>query len=145
SVNADLAVGALEETITVSGASPLVDTQNVKQQEVVSAARLEALPSGAKSFGSVARLVPGMSGGNDLGGASGLYGANSVWSTTLHGKAGAKLSYDGMETNNFGANGALSYVMNPSTVEETVVETGGISAESDVSSLTMNLIPKQGG
>src|SRR3954467_1207394 len=35
-VNADLQVGALEETVTVTGAAPLVDTQNTKQQTVVS-------------------------------------------------------------------------------------------------------------
>src|SRR2546422_6377410 len=33
-VNADLQVGALEETITVSGETPLVDTQNVRRQTV---------------------------------------------------------------------------------------------------------------
>lgn len=31
-VNGDMQVGAIEETVTVSGASPLVDTQNVVQQ-----------------------------------------------------------------------------------------------------------------
>jgi hypothetical protein len=35
-VNADMQVGALEETVTVTGASPLVDTQNVRQQKVIS-------------------------------------------------------------------------------------------------------------
>ena len=35
-VNAELKVGALEETITVTGASPLVDMQNTRQQKVVS-------------------------------------------------------------------------------------------------------------
>ena len=35
--------------------------------------------------------------------------------------------------------------MNPSTVEETTVTTGGISAESDASGLTINLVPKEGG
>ena len=35
-VNADLQIGALEETVTVTGASPLVDVQNVRQQTVVS-------------------------------------------------------------------------------------------------------------
>src|SRR4051812_10919206 len=36
-VNADLQVGSLEETITVTGAAPLVDTQNVRQQTAISA------------------------------------------------------------------------------------------------------------
>src|SRR5438093_440850 len=32
-VNADLNVGTLQETVTVSGAAPIVDTQNVNQQK----------------------------------------------------------------------------------------------------------------
>jgi hypothetical protein len=35
-INADLRVGSLEETITVSGATPLVDTQNVRRQTIAS-------------------------------------------------------------------------------------------------------------
>ena len=34
-VNADLRVGALEETITVTGESPVVDTQNVIKRQIV--------------------------------------------------------------------------------------------------------------
>jgi hypothetical protein len=45
-VNAELRVGALEETITVSGASPIVDTQNVRTQNVLSRERLDTLPTG---------------------------------------------------------------------------------------------------
>src|SRR2546427_7144344 len=43
-VNAELRVGALEETVTVSGASPIVDIQSVHQQKVVSNELLAALP-----------------------------------------------------------------------------------------------------
>jgi hypothetical protein len=144
-VNADLRIGALEETITVTGQTPLVDTQNVRQQAVVSDELLAALPSGGKGFSGIARLVPGMTGGTDVGGAAGIYTSNSVYNATVHGKSGGKLSYDGMVTNNLAINGAMSYVPNPSTVEETVVELGGISAESDSSGVLMNLVPKEGG
>ena len=54
-VNGDLQVGALSETITVSGAAPLVDTQNVRQQQVVTAELLDTPPSGAKGFMGLAR------------------------------------------------------------------------------------------
>src|ERR671921_272895 len=43
-VNGDLQVGAIEETITGSGATPLVDTQNVRKQTVMSTGLLESLP-----------------------------------------------------------------------------------------------------
>ena len=47
-INAELKVGALEETITVSGASPLVDTQSVRQQKVLSNTLLESMPTAVK-------------------------------------------------------------------------------------------------
>jgi hypothetical protein len=42
-VNAEMRVGALEETITVTGEAPLVDTQNVRQQTVVSGGQLSSI------------------------------------------------------------------------------------------------------
>ena len=144
-MNAELRVGSVEETITVTGETPIVDTQNVRQQTVVSDELLAALPSGGRGYSGIARLVPGMSGGTDVGGAAGIYSANSIFNATVHGKGGGKLLYDGMATNNLAISGAMWYVPNPSTVEETVVEVGGISAESDASGLIMNLVPKEGG
>jgi hypothetical protein len=47
-LNAELQVGALQEKVTVSGAAPLVDTQNVRQQHAVSAAVLDELPLSTK-------------------------------------------------------------------------------------------------
>src|SRR2546430_324292 len=44
-INAELPVGALEETVTVSGASPLVDVQNVLQRKTVSDELLQTLPT----------------------------------------------------------------------------------------------------
>src|SRR5215510_508977 len=60
-VNADMQVGALEETITVSGAAPLIDTQNVRQQNLVSSELLSTIPSGSKGLTStLVTLVPGV-------------------------------------------------------------------------------------
>jgi len=144
-VNADMQVGALEETITVTGAAPLVDTQNVRQQQVVSTELLNALPSASKGFMGMARLIPGMSNSSDSSGASGIYLSNTAHAAMIHGKGGGKMSYDGMQTSNQSLGGHTSYVMNPATVEETVILTGGISAESDASGFLVNLVPKEGG
>ena len=35
-MNADLRVGALEETVTVTGETPIVDTQSVRRQTILS-------------------------------------------------------------------------------------------------------------
>jgi hypothetical protein len=145
-VNADMQVGALEETITVSGESPLIDTQNTRQQKVLSSELLETLPSGQKTAINVVSLTPGMTtaGLADVGGSLGTYNAGGN-GTTFHGKTGFKREFDGMRVENMEADGNNGYILNAITVQETTVETGGVSAESDMSGVSMNMIPKEGG
>src|SRR3989454_10804446 len=74
-INVELRVGAVAETITVSGASPVVDTHNVSQQSVMTRAVIDTIPTG-RSFSNLAALIPGIStwtnlGGQDSGGALG--------------------------------------------------------------------------
>ena len=57
-VNGDLKVGALEETITVTGETPIVDVQSAKVQQTVSKDVLSAIPEIADR-GGVQALVPG--------------------------------------------------------------------------------------
>ena len=145
-VNADMQVGALEETITVSGESPLIDTQNTRQQKVLSSELLDALPSGQKTAINVVSLTPGMTtvGLADVGGSLGTYNAGGN-GTTFHGKTGFKREFDGMRVENMEADGNNGYILNAITVQETTVETGGVSAESDMSGVSLNMIPKEGG
>src|SRR6185369_9110384 len=51
-INAQLRVGSVEESITVSGASPVVDVQNTQSRAVISSEQIEQLPSG-RSFQSL--------------------------------------------------------------------------------------------
>jgi hypothetical protein len=143
-VNVELEVGALEETITVTGATPLVDTQNVQQQKVVSNELLASLPSGSRALSNLITLTPGMTGTADVGGSSGLYRSNAPRVNAYHGKAGVKVVYDGMNTLAPIGVGALAYMVNPATAEETTVDTGGATAESSGSGILMNMIPKTG-
>jgi hypothetical protein len=145
-VNAELRVGALEETITVSGASPLVDTQNVRQQKVVSNELVQVLPTGTMTVADIGAITPGLSGTVNVGGSAGTYSMNSVAVLNLHGKRNAKSLYDGMRVNNMeGAGSTTGFVVSPNTLEEWTVETGGVSAESDASGVVVNFIPKEGG
>ena len=144
-INADMQVGGIEETITVTGASPLVDVQNVRVQTRVTNELRAALPSGAQGLMAVTKLVPGMTSALDQGGggALGIYGSNQSTSSTFHGKGSTVDSYDGMQVNNLSGIGSVSYIMNPSTVSETAIQTAGISAES-MSGFSINMVPKEG-
>src|SRR5438552_12152311 len=75
-VNADLRVGTVEETITVTGETPIVDVQSTKQQRVMDAELIAAIPTG-RSLANLAALIPGMipwspRGLNDVGGTDNL-------------------------------------------------------------------------
>ena len=57
-VNAEMKVGALEETVTVSGQAPVVDTQNIRQQTTIARGTLDAIPT-TKRLGQYATIIPG--------------------------------------------------------------------------------------
>ena len=59
SINADMRVGSLEETLTVTGDAPLVDVTNTARSQVLSRDVLDAIPTG-RSFQSVGQLVVGV-------------------------------------------------------------------------------------
>jgi Carboxypeptidase regulatory-like domain len=140
SVNADLAVGSLEETITVSGEAPLVDTRNVRKQNVVSDELLETLPTSTKHVQTVVTLTPGFTGIADV---SGTY--SQQIGSTFHGKTGTKLAFDGMGIENMAGTGNSSYQLNSAVVEEMVLQTTGISAETNADGAVVNVVPKEGG
>ena len=149
-VNAELKVGGLEETITVSGASPVVDIQNTRTQQVLTADVLEALPAGQRGLEQYASLTLGATsttqGRNDVGGAQG--DANT--GIAIHGGRGddGKINYDGMNTNVFYASGGGQqriWKFNTLGVQETVIDTGGASAESETGGANVNMIPRDGG
>ena len=58
-VNADLRVGALEETITVTGETPVVDVQSVPRQPPINSAVITAIPS-ARAYGAIMQLIPSL-------------------------------------------------------------------------------------
>lgn len=57
-INVDLKVGTLEETLTVTGESPIVDTQSITQRVVMTAEVREALPTG-RNIQAVGIMIPG--------------------------------------------------------------------------------------
>ena len=133
-----LAVGGIEETITVTGATPVVDVQNVRRQQVVTRELIEALPISTKHVNNLVTLTPGFTGLADVGGRY-----SSQVGGTYHGKFGTKVSMDGMVVEN--SNGNSSYQINAAVIEEMVLQTSGISAETNADGPALNVIPKEGG
>ena len=143
-VNVELRVGALEETITVTGASPLVDTQNTRQQVVVSREVLTALPSSTVTLSNIGIITPGMAGQVNVGGSAGAYSMSSVLNVTFHGKAGGTTAFDGMRITDMDCASCTGPIVSPATIDQWTVETGGGLAESDAAGVRVNYIPRSG-
>src|SRR5262249_44921378 len=141
-INADLRVGGLEETITVSGHSPVVDTQNVVQQKVITREILDSVPSSRSNY---AALTPGASRSTDVGGSN---GTDSGSTFTIHGSRGGDVRrlIDGMRWNSMeAANAGTGFYFDPTGAEEIAIQLGGNSSEFELGGVQVNLIPKAGG
>jgi hypothetical protein len=144
-VNGDMRVGTLQETVTVSGATPTVDVQNVVQEKVMTRDILNAIPAGMKSTGQIGVLIPGVtSTSQDVGGTAFSAVGLAIHGSRLNEQAAL---YDGMNFNNGQGRGGqfIAIVTNDATVQEMAIETAGLSAESEASGVRINLVPRDGG
>jgi hypothetical protein len=145
-VNSDMKVGALEETITVSGASPMVDLQSVTKQTVFTRDMLDALPA-ARSIQGAAVLIPGVTtagAARDVGGTTRLQQPG----TTFRGTGNNIQRWDGFHLGNLaGANtgGGTSFYVNDSGAQELVYSSGSESADMAHPGLYIDMVPKDGG
>src|SRR5262245_22544615 len=144
-VNADLKVGALEETITVTGETPLVDIQSTARQQVLSKDVIEAIPTG-RSYYSLGVLLPGVSSStNDVGGQDG----GGMATLTAHGSAGGdqRVLQNGLNvmTLQTGGGNIGGMIPNQSGAQEVAVDTSGASAERQTGGVAINFIQRDGG
>src|SRR5262245_11808788 len=143
--NAEMKVGSLEETVVVTGASPVVDIQNVRTQTVHSRETLDALPT-AKSITGLGQLTLGVVSNTDVGGTRG----DATEHLSIHGinATDMKNKVDGMSVQNnstLGGGQNKVYAPNIIAMQETTMELGGMSAESETGGIQMNHVPRDGG
>jgi hypothetical protein len=143
-VNAELRIGGVAETVTVTGESPIVDVQNTTRRDVVTRDLLDTLPTG-RDFQTIGNVVPSVTMGRfDVGGSS------TAQSGTLiaFGSRGADfhLNIDGMPANiTFGEGWFNGIYHNESTVQEMSYNISGGSAETPQGGVSVNMIPRTGG
>jgi hypothetical protein len=142
-INADLKVGAVEETVTVSGSSPVVDVQSNSKAQVLTRDVLDAVPT-AHTIQGVGQLVVGVTlTSPDVGGSQ----AMQQTYFTVHGLGAAQTSLmmDGMIINGLQGDGAIQTYTNDAGNQEMVYQTGGGTVDSPTGGVKINMIPKEGG
>ena len=145
-VNADLTVGSVQETVTVTGESPTVDVQSTKRSNVIPAEVVDALPSSRSQY-TMAVLLPGATRG---GGLQDVGGTRTMQITTfsIHGSRqfDQRLMLNGLTSRNLLASAwASNFVPDMGTAAEIVLDYSSGTADAIGAGLGINVIPREGG
>lgn len=149
-IDVQLVVGDIQETVTVTGASPVVDIQNVEQRAVFDREIIDSIPTG-KSYRSYALLVPGM--GSDgstvltpLTQDAGGMAPSTLTRMVIHGSADVdqQLEINGMDVGDSRSQGSNYSVMPDANYEELSIDFSGNSAEVETGGVRINVIPREG-
>ena len=144
-VDADLTVGGVTETLTVTGASPIVDVQSIRRQTTISNEVLTAIPT-ARSWAATALLIPGIV---TIGGSPA--DVQVTPQMTVFGGAGGRnnegrMQVDGLNAGaGLGGSGVSTYIADISNAQEVVTTTSGGLGETEVGGPSLSIIPKSGG
>jgi hypothetical protein len=137
----DLKVGGIQETITVTGDTPVVDVQSVRKKVVLDLEVIQTIPA-TRSVGGLLNITPGLTvDGNGI--------ALSPTMTFFSANGGAnnegRMAVNGMTVGAARSGGVSSYVYDSVGVEEVAVRVGGGLGETDTGGPIMNIVPRSGG
>jgi len=142
-LNSDMKVGALEETVTVSGSSPVVDVQTTTKSQVLSREVLDAVPTG-RTIQGMGQLITGVSlNAPDVGGSRAMQ--QTYMSAHGSGASQTTVQVDGLMVNGLDVDGAVQNYFNSSMSQEMVYTTSGAAADVSGGGVRLNMIPRDGG
>jgi hypothetical protein len=143
-VNIDMSTAAVQETVTVSGASPVVDVKTNVSERSIDQTLLEEVPTSRGIF-AVAALVPGMTTNiPDVGGSE----THQLTRLSVHGSEDRDVSFnsDGLDITGNNGNGGIGVTYyNQALQEEVSVQSKALPAEIGGGGIYLNMVSKDGG
>jgi hypothetical protein len=145
-VNADLPVATVAETVTVTSEAPVVDVQSVVRQRVLDQEIIDTLPV-ARHPMALVTVIPGVSqNAVDVGGTLGDGGARAGMTVRGVGETTLMVGNVTMKTLGGGSSNAGGTIANMGSYQEMVVDTGGQGVEGGSNAgARINLVPRDGG
>jgi hypothetical protein len=144
-VDAELRVGSLQETVTVTGESPIIDTQSVRRQTVLDADIIASIPA-TRSYNSLMQLMP-----NTVTQAGAAMDTQVVPGMVVFGGAGGRsnegrVNVDGISVGSaFNGAGVSSYIADVGNAREVTMITSGGLGEAEGGGPALNIVPREGG
>jgi hypothetical protein len=145
SIDAELRVGAIEETVTVTGESPIVDVQSAAMTRSVTAETFKEIPSSG-SWIQMASLVPAIRASfQDVGGSGGDATGATVAAHGSRAQDGVSM-IDGLRIGNMYQSSNLTNMsLSPLLADQVDIQLSGQMAETGTNGVIMNLVPRSGG
>src|SRR5207249_9792780 len=141
-IDAEMRIGTVAETVTVTGESPVVDVQSTRRAITLDNATIRNLPS-VRSYSYLLTAVPGLQTNNNnvnTGPALAIFPSHDGRGVE------SRLTVDGLNISNPpGGNQPSNYVADIGNAMEVTMTTSGGLGESETAGLTVNVVPKQGG
>src|SRR5687767_9755463 len=140
-IDVDLRVGALEETVTVLGESPIVDVQSARRQQVIDGDVPQQIPT-SRSYNNVLQLVPGVVAGDGQ-----VQLRPTMLLFTAHGgnAEDGRLTVDGINTGaSRGGAGVSGYIPDMQNTAEITFTISGNLGEAETGGPSMTVVPKSG-
>jgi hypothetical protein len=141
-VNSTLQLSAVEETVTVTGESPLIDTRETGVSTTFDLETMQTLPSARDPWVMLER-TPGITmdrvnvGGNQSGQQSGYISRGSS-------SGNNKWSIDGVDITDMSATGASPIYYDFDMLQEMQVTTGGADVTQQTGGVGINLVTRSG-
>ncbi len=143
----DMKVGGVEETITVTGETPVVDVQSAKRELVMNQDVIQTLPA-TRAAGALLNAVPGLqvdTNGPALAPTMTFFNAHSSTINSNFVAGEGRYTVNGFPVSAARSGGPSSYVYDTVNAQEVGVSVGGGIGEWDNGGPSMNIIPKSGG
>src|SRR5688500_12542415 len=142
-VPVEMRIGSLEETITVSSETPIVDVQSTRRETVLNGEVLQTLPA-TRSYGALLNSIPGLT----IAGGVSASTSPTMTLFTAHGgdSLEGRITIDGLTVAAaFNGGGVSSFTYDVTNVAEMQIMVSGGLGEAETGGPSMNIIPRAGG
>ncbi len=138
-VNVELALATLQETVTVSGSSPVIDTSSTRVQQNFKMEQLQSIPNGRDMWALLAVTPSVQMGRIDVGGNR----AGTQTGYTAYGMSGqVRVLIEGINTTE--GTGGAGFYFDYASLEEAFLGTSGQSAEMPNPGVQSQFIARSG-
>jgi len=142
-VNAQMGISTVQETVTVTGESPVVDTKETGTKQTFTNELLQSIPSARDPWVILQQTAGVAMDRENIGGN--MSGQQSNYVSRGGNPTNNKWSLDGVDITDMSATGASPSYYDFDAFEEMTINTGGVDVTQQTGGVGINLVTKSGG